>query len=233
MPTRDELVSLAHDHFAQDLLDEATLVRMSAWSMAECESFFESGGTTLPARECGSGTRAGAAAAGEAAAGHRPTNAAAADHYQVLDVMRGASDDEIRRAYRKQAVKWHPDKNLGTREESEARFKQIAAAYDCLSDPRKRAAYDTDGADVPPCGGGGGAAYGDSFSADAAEEIFRRFFQGRDPFGDLVGGSGRLFGRAARRGASGRVYLDDEVVGFGGGFVDDRTSTAHIHFGVK
>src|SRR3546814_13814617 len=63
------------------------------------------------------------------------------DYYELLEVDRGCDDGKLKSAYRKLAMRYHPDKNPGCRE-SEARFKAINEAYDCLKDPQKRAAYD-------------------------------------------------------------------------------------------
>ena len=69
------------------------------------------------------------------------------DFYQVLGVSRNASDSEIKKAYRKLAVQYHPDKNPGNKE-AEERFKEISAAFDILKDPDKRAKYDQFGHDA-------------------------------------------------------------------------------------
>ncbi|XP_047161802.1 dnaJ homolog subfamily B member 4-like [Vigna umbellata] len=69
----------------------------------------------------------------------------AGDYYKILKVKRDATDEEVKRAYRSLAMKWHPDKNLEDplrKEESEAKFKQVAEAYNVLSDPKKRQIYD-------------------------------------------------------------------------------------------
>lgn len=89
------------------------------------------------------------------------------DYYQTLGLSPGASDEEIKRAYRRQALRYHPDKNKEPG--AEEKFKEIAEAYDVLSDPRKREIFDRYGeegacgpaprgpAAPPPCGGGAGA----------------------------------------------------------------------------
>jgi hypothetical protein len=76
------------------------------------------------------------------------------DFYTVLGITRAASTDDVRRAYKREALKWHPDKHsIATRTEAEAKFKRVAEAFEVLSDPQKRAAYDN-----------GGAATGNPFS---------------------------------------------------------------------
>lgn len=62
------------------------------------------------------------------------------DYYKVLGIQKGATDEDIKKAYRKQALKWHPDKNKAAN--AEEKFKEIAEAYDVLSDPKKRDIYD-------------------------------------------------------------------------------------------
>ena len=66
---------------------------------------------------------------------------ASKDYYEVLGLQKGASEDEIKRAFRKLAIKYHPDKNQGNAE-AEAKFKEINEAYQVLSDPEKKARYD-------------------------------------------------------------------------------------------
>ena len=80
-------------------------------------------------------------------------NAGRVDYYKVLGVVRGASDREIRRAYKAQALKWHPDKNAGNEEEAEKQFQKVAEAYEILTDPEKKRRYDR-GEDVTGNGGG-------------------------------------------------------------------------------
>jgi len=93
-----------------------------------------------------------------------------ADFYTTLGVARGASDDEIKQAYRKLATKWHPDRNNGAKE-AEEKFKEITEAYDVLRDPDKRAAYDRYG-EAGLRGGPAGDLY--IFVSIAAHELFQR-----------------------------------------------------------
>ena len=107
------------------------------------------------------------------------------DYYEVLEVGRSASVDEIKKAYRKLAIKYHPDRNPGDAE-AEAKFKEAAEAYDVLHDPQKRQQYDQFGFDAPSGGFGGGSPFGGAggFSMD---DIFSMF-------GDVFGGHGGGFG---------------------------------------
>ena len=106
------------------------------------------------------------------------------DYYEVLEVSRSASVDEIKKAYRKLAIKYHPDRNPGDAE-AEAKFKEAAEAYDVLHDPQKRQQYDQFGFDAPGGGFGGGNPFGGAggFSMD---DIFSMF-------GDVFGGHGGGF----------------------------------------
>jgi molecular chaperone DnaJ len=117
------------------------------------------------------------------------------DYYEVLDVNKSASLDEIKKAYRKKAIQYHPDKNPGDKE-AEEKFKEAAEAYDVLSDERKRKRYDQFGH-----AGLGGASQGGGYggSGMSMDDIFAQF-------GDLFGGH---FGRFSHFGnfssAGGRV----------------------------
>jgi len=110
------------------------------------------------------------------------------DYYEILGLEKGAGDEEIKKAYRKMAVKHHPDKNAGDKT-AEEKFKEIGEAYEVLSDPQKRAAYDQYGhaAFDRRAGGGFGRAGGfhDPF------EVFREVFGGGGIFEDLFGGAQR------------------------------------------
>lgn len=128
------------------------------------------------------------------------------DYYDILGVSKTASADEIKKAYRKQALEWHPDRHKEDKEAAEKRFKEINEAYQVLSDPQKKAAFDqygsaafTPGGGNPFAGGGnpfggaggpftytyqtggenpfGNAGFGDPF------DIFEAFFGGGNPFG--------------------------------------------------
>src|SRR5437763_16607056 len=106
-----------------------------------------------------------------------------ADFYEVLGVARTASDDEIKKAYRKLAMTYHPDRNNGAKE-AEERFKEITEAYDVLRDPQKRAAYDRYG-EAGLRGGGGGVHHVD---LSEALGIFMRDFGGFGGFEEMFGG---------------------------------------------
>lgn len=99
------------------------------------------------------------------------------DYYEVLGVTKDASAEELKRAYKKLAIKYHPDKNPGDKE-AEEKFKEAAEAYDVLSDPKKRKQYDQFGHNMP---GGGAGGFGGGFSS--FEDIF-------SAFGDIFGGGG-------------------------------------------
>lgn len=100
------------------------------------------------------------------------------DYYEVLGVSRGADESEIKKAYRKLAMKYHPDRNSNDKE-AEEKFKEIQRAYGVLSDQQKRAAYDRFGhAGVDPSMGGGAGAGGFGGFGDVFEDIFENIFSG-------------------------------------------------------
>ena len=121
------------------------------------------------------------------------------DYYEVLGVSKNATDDELKKAYRKLAIKYHPDKNPGDKE-AEEKFKEAAEAYDVLSNAEKRAKYDQFGHNMGPQGFPGGGAGGFySGGGMSMEDIFAQF-------GDLFGGhagfsgfGGATGGRASRK----------------------------------
>ena len=117
------------------------------------------------------------------------------DYYEVLGVAKTASDDEIKKAYRKLAMKYHPDRNPEN-PEAEEKFKEASEAYEVLSDSEKRSMYDRMGHQAFEGGGFGGG-----FSA---EDIFSQF---GDIFGGAFGGGGRSQQRA-RRGSDLRYVME-------------------------
>lgn len=114
-----------------------------------------------------------------------------ADFYTTLGVARGASDDDIKQAYRKLATKWHPDRNNGSKE-AEERFKEITEAYDVLRDADKRAAYDRYG-EAGLRGAAGGAGF-HHVDLSEALNIFMRDFGGFAGLGDFFQQGGRSRG---------------------------------------
>ncbi|CAG9463869.1 unnamed protein product [Pedinophyceae sp. YPF-701] len=165
------------------------------------------------------------------------------DYYQILGVDRSASDDEIKKAYRKLALKLHPDKNSAAG--AEEAFKAVSKAFSTLQDADKRAEYDRFGPDGPPTMGsmrrgpraGPSGFGGGDFSADEAEMIFRMFFGGGGPFGGGMGGpfggafhqagpgfNARPVHRRSRRTRAGHVVDSDDDAG---GFASARRRGAY------
>lgn len=128
-----------------------------------------------------------------------------ADYYEILGVDRNADAEEIKKAYRKLAMKYHPDRNNGS-DEAEARFKELSEAYEVLKDPERRAAYDRYGKEGVRGARGGGPFQG--FDLHDAIEIFMRDFGGGGGFEDIFAGGSRRGGeRRARKGETLRVRL--------------------------
>jgi len=122
------------------------------------------------------------------------------DYYELLGVARGAGADEIKRAYRKMAMQYHPDRNPGDKE-AETKFREVSEAYEVLKDEQKRAAYDRFGHAAFEQGGGRAGAGGFDFNfATGFADIFDEMF------GDLMGG--RRGGGGASRGADLRYNLE-------------------------
>ncbi|PCJ18448.1 MAG: molecular chaperone DnaJ [Candidatus Cloacimonadota bacterium] len=113
------------------------------------------------------------------------------DFYSTLGVAKGATESEIKKSYRKAAMKYHPDRNQGDKG-AEEKFKSVQEAYGILSDPQKRAAYDQYGHQAFNGGAGGGFNSGFSDFGD----IFEGFFGGS--FGDMFGGGGQRTNRPRR-----------------------------------
>ncbi len=130
------------------------------------------------------------------------------DFYELLGVERGSSQDEIKKAYRKLAVKYHPDKNPGDKV-AEEKFKEITEAYEVLSDEQKRARYDQYGHQAFGGGGGGGAGFGGIDLEEALRTFMGNFGGGGSIFDDFFGGGQRGGGRdAATRGSDLRFDLE-------------------------
>lgn len=114
------------------------------------------------------------------------------DYYRVLGVEKTASEAEVAKAYKKMALKYHPDKNPNNKEEAEENFKRITEAYDVLRDAEKRKVYDQFGKQGlqgggPSAGPEGFATGGSSMSREQADQIFKMFFGGADPFAAFFG----------------------------------------------
>ncbi|KAJ3127541.1 hypothetical protein HK098_006219 [Nowakowskiella sp. JEL0407] len=138
------------------------------------------------------------------------------DYYAILGIAKDADDEAIRKAYRKQALKWHPDRNLDQKETAEKKFKEVSEAYEVLSDKNKRTIYDQYGeaglkgvpADGGASSGGMGTSFtftnlggrGGGFTSSSADDIFKQFF------GSSFGGG---------RGFPGFMDLDDDSLGRG------------------
>jgi DnaJ family protein B protein 4 len=132
------------------------------------------------------------------------------DYYAILGVPRTAKEDEIKKAFKKLALKWHPDRNPDNKKQAEDKFKEVAEAYEVLSDAKKKEIYDKFGEEglkagvgpegFPPGGQGfpggfggfpgGGQGFSFRYNPSNAEDIFAQFFGGRNPFFSQFGGGG-------------------------------------------
>lgn len=156
------------------------------------------------------------------------------DYYQILGCSKNADDAALKKAYRKLAVKWHPDKNPDNQEATE-NFQKISEAYATLSDKKKREIYDqygvegvnaADQGNAPPPGGfgggfggfGGGGHHGGAhhMSPEEAQFIFGQFFGGSDPFGGFSSSMGGRGGRSMRGSAGMDPFMHIGGSGMGG-----------------
>lgn len=172
------------------------------------------------------------------------------DYYEVLGLPRTASDDDIKKAYRKLARKYHPDRNPGDKS-AESMFKEVNQAHEVLSDPKKRQMYDQFGHAGPGAAGGfpGGGGFpgfggggGQQFDPAMAEELFKHFSGGQGgasggiPFdlGELFGapGGGRRGGARSRRSPPPQDVVSEVTVPWSvaanGGSVSIQVSGRHI-----
>jgi len=151
------------------------------------------------------------------------------DYYEILGVAKGASQDEIKKAYRKVAMQFHPDRNPGDKA-AEEKFKEAAEAYEVLSDADKRAQYDRFGhAGVQ----GNGRGYGGG--ASNMEDIFSQFGDifGDDIFGSFFGGGGRRGGQRMRgvRGSNLRIKIKLTYEEIAKGVTKQVKVKKHVHCG--
>ena len=119
------------------------------------------------------------------------------DYYEVVGVNKSATDDELKKAYRKLAKKYHPDANPDNKKEAEAKFKEVNEAYEVLSDPQKRKMYDQFGTVDPQGFGGAGGPFGEGNYYSYTSSGFNGF----SDFGDLGDIFSSFFGGGARTGA--------------------------------
>uniref|UniRef100_A0A3B4UPT3 DnaJ heat shock protein family (Hsp40) member B2 n=1 Tax=Seriola dumerili TaxID=41447 RepID=A0A3B4UPT3_SERDU len=129
------------------------------------------------------------------------------NYYDILGVSKTASQDDIKKAYRKLALKWHPDKNPDNKDEAERKFKELAEAYEVLSDKSKRDAYDSYGNDRMGHKGPTSSDFssdfpGFTFTFRSPDEVFREFFSGQDPFASFFDDFSSFGGSSSRLGPS-------------------------------
>jgi len=156
------------------------------------------------------------------------------DYYEILGVEKDADQKTIKKAYRKLALKWHPDKNPDNAEEAEAKFKEIGEAYEVLKDPKKRKTYDNGGIDAVF------TDFGDIFEHFNAHNYFDSIFA-NDPFFRQFGGS--AFSSSSQSNGHNNHPFGGSIFGgglgggdpfgsfFGGGGGDEMFSSSFSSFG--
>lgn len=150
------------------------------------------------------------------------------EYYEILEVSPDADEKQIKKAYRKMALKWHPDRHLENKSAAEEKFKKISEAYQVLSDPEKKKIYDQFGKQGLQGGAGMGSTSGftnmgggQQFHFQSASDLFEQMFGGRDPFNIFQGGGfGGMGGRSGRPGMGGFGGFGG-MNGFGDEFEDD------------
>lgn len=145
------------------------------------------------------------------------------DYYKILGIDKTASEKDIKKAYRKLAIKYHPDKNPDNKEKAEENFKKVSEAYQVLSDSKKRKIYDQYGkAGLDPSAGGGGGGFSGHpgatrMSREDADKIFKMFFGGDGGFGGMGGmGNGATFSFTTGSGDGGQHTFFSNSGGFPG-----------------
>lgn len=136
--------------------------------------------------------------------------AAKKDYYEILGVDKNVSDEDLKKAYKKVALKYHPDRNPGDKE-AEEKFKEAAEAYDVLRDPKKRQIYDQFGAEGLNGAAGGGGYHAQNMDINDIFSMFGDIFGGRNPFSGFGGGFGGFssgFGGGQR---AQRVYKGSDL----------------------
>jgi len=123
------------------------------------------------------------------------------DYYAILGVARDATEEQLKAAYKKQALKWHPDRNLNNKEQAEAKFKEIAEAYEVLNDSNKREVFDKFGEEGLKQGMGSSPGTHAGFNFHDPMDIFKQFFGAG--FGGDDGFSGFSFSTSPRGGFGG------------------------------